>query len=58
MFKDTIYREALIEIFRNPPNRGEIKKPDLSANLNNPLCGDEIGLQLLLAKVKNRASRK
>jgi nitrogen fixation NifU-like protein len=45
-----LYRETLLEVFRNPPNKGEIKDPDLEARLVNPLCGDEIKLQLQLAE--------
>ena len=48
MIEDQLYRETLLEIFRNPKNRGEIKDPDLEARLVNPLCGDEIKLQLQL----------
>jgi len=54
MLDDQLYRESLLEIFRNPPNRGEIKNPDFEARLVNPLCGDEIKLQL---KVKNSKSK-
>ncbi len=45
-----IYREALLERLADPVNRGMIERPDLSANLVNPLCGDEVLLQL---KTKN-----
>jgi nitrogen fixation NifU-like protein len=45
-----LYRETLLEIFRNPSNRGEIKDPDLEAKLVNPLCGDEIRLQIKLGR--------
>jgi nitrogen fixation NifU-like protein len=49
MLEDQLYRETLLEIFRNPPNKGEIRDPDLEARLANPLCGDEIRIQLKLA---------
>ena len=48
MIEDQLYRETLLDIFRNPKNRGQIAKPDLEARLVNPLCGDEIKLQLQL----------
>ena len=54
MLDDQLYRESLLEIFRNPPNRGEIKNPDFEARLVNPLCGDEIKIQL---KLKHTAGR-
>ena len=43
-----LYREELLEVFRNPRNRGEITKPDLEARAINPLCGDEVRLQIRL----------
>lgn len=45
-----IYREALLERLANPVNQGKISDPDLEARLVNPLCGDEVLLQL---KVRN-----
>jgi len=50
MLEEQIYRETLLEIYRNPTNRGEITKPDLEAKLVNPLCGDEVKLQIKLEK--------
>ncbi len=47
---DLLYREELLEVFKNPQNRGEISKPTLEAKLVNPLCGDEIRLQIKLSK--------
>ncbi|OGY27209.1 MAG: hypothetical protein A2Z42_04020 [Candidatus Woykebacteria bacterium RBG_19FT_COMBO_43_10] len=57
--EDQLYRESLLEIYRNPTNRGEITKPDLEAKLVNPLCGDEIRIQIELATSKSQiASRQ
>jgi len=50
MSEDQLYRESLLEVFRNPQNRGEISSPDLEAKMVNPLCGDEIRLQIKLSK--------
>ena len=46
MSKDNLYREALLERLANPVNQGVIEEPDLEARLVNPLCGDEVLLQL------------
>ena len=54
MIEDQLYREAILDIFRNPKNRGEIQKPDLEARLMNSLCGDEIQIQLKLKTTANR----
>ncbi len=56
MIEDQIYREALLEVFNNPQNRGEIDKPDFEAMLLNPLCGDEVRLQIKLAN--NQPARR
>src|SRR4030042_5250219 len=56
--EEKLYREALLEIFRNPPNRGEITDPDLEARLVNPLCGDEIKLQLKVKSSKSKIIEK
>jgi nitrogen fixation NifU-like protein len=44
----TLYRQDIIERYRFPQYRGEIKKPDLQAEVVNSFCGDEIGLFLRL----------
>lgn len=47
---ENLYREVLLERLANPVNQGVLEKPDLEARLVNPLCGDEVLIQL---KVKN-----
>jgi nitrogen fixation protein NifU and related proteins len=41
-----IYREELMDIYRNPSNKGKLKDPSVSIDKKNPMCGDEISLQL------------
>lgn len=48
MLDDQIYRETLLDAFKNPQNRGKISKPDFEAKMVNPLCGDEVRLQIKL----------
>lgn len=43
---EQLYREAILERYSNPVNQGTIGKPTLQASLQNPLCGDEVKLQL------------
>lgn len=43
---DDFYRENILEHYRNPRNYGHLDHPDLHAEGNNPLCGDEIGIEL------------
>ncbi|MBI4281506.1 iron-sulfur cluster assembly scaffold protein [Candidatus Uhrbacteria bacterium] len=47
---DPLYREQILGHWRNPQNFGKLDHPTNEAFENNPLCGDEIGIQL---NVKN-----
>ena len=49
MANSTIYRESLLEHMRNPKNCGSIDNPDLKASAYNPLCGDELELNISLS---------
>lgn len=39
---DEIYREAILDLYRNPLNKHALIKPDIYHHENNPLCGDEV----------------
>lgn len=41
-----LYREELMDIVKNPVNRGNMDDPSVDVSKKNPLCGDEIHLQL------------
>jgi nitrogen fixation protein NifU and related proteins len=43
---DDIYREIILDHYRNPRNKGKISSPDVSIHDSNPLCGDEIDIHL------------
>jgi len=43
---DDLYRENILQHYKNPQNWGELKAPDLEAEDLNPLCGDELKVQL------------
>ncbi|MBB5173521.1 Fe-S cluster assembly sulfur transfer protein SufU [Texcoconibacillus texcoconensis] len=43
---DTLYRQVIMDHYKNPRNRGEITDGSLTVNMNNPTCGDRIQLQL------------
>ena len=45
---DDLYREILLDHYRNPRNRGPLDAANASADGSNPLCGDEITLELRL----------
>jgi nitrogen fixation protein NifU and related proteins len=43
---DALYREQILEHYKHPQNFGELDDPDLEFEDNNPLCGDELRVQL------------
>ncbi|SDH61742.1 nitrogen fixation protein NifU [Alteribacillus persepolensis] len=43
---DTLYRQVIMDHYKNPRNRGELEGETLHVNMNNPTCGDRIQLQL------------
>ncbi len=44
----TLYREHILDHYRNPRNRGVLEGADLSAELDNPTCGDVVRLDVQL----------
>ena len=46
MSVEELYREVILDHYRNPRNRGTIDHPDVFAEGNNPLCGDELTVAL------------
>ena len=44
MQEDPLYREVILEHWKNPQNYGAIKAADIEADGNNPTCGDQIHL--------------
>jgi nitrogen fixation protein NifU and related proteins len=43
---DDMYRELIIERYKNPVYRGELNPHDISFEDDNPLCGDHIRIDL------------
>ena len=41
-----IYREIILDYYRNPRNYGKIQNPDVAQKDSNPLCGDELEMHL------------
>ena len=46
---DELYREQILEHYKRPHNWGELEGADLEAEDHNPLCGDELKVQLAVA---------
>ena len=47
---DELYREQILEHYKRPHNWGELETPDLEASDHNPLCGDELTVQLAVGE--------
>lgn len=45
---DDLYREIILEHFRNPQNHGVLESPSLKAEGANPFCGDELQITIAL----------
>ncbi len=47
---DDLYREVIIEHYKNPSYRGKLDPNDFTFADNNPLCGDHIQIDLRVGK--------
>jgi nitrogen fixation NifU-like protein len=45
---DDLYRELILDHYRNPRNKGTLIAPTCKSEGYNPVCGDEIAVELLL----------
>jgi len=45
---DQLYRQVIMDHYKNPRNRGELEDDAVTVNMNNPTCGDRIQLHLKL----------
>ena len=41
---DSLYREVILDHYKNPRGHGVIDGPDAEAEGQNPLCGDEVSI--------------
>ena len=46
MALEELYREVILDHYRNPRNRQPLTVADVAAEGVNPLCGDEVSVQL------------
>jgi nitrogen fixation protein NifU and related proteins len=46
---DDLYRENILDHYKNPRNHGEIEGADAYAEGMNPLCGDEVSIFVTFA---------
>ena len=43
-----LYQEVILDHYRRPRNRGTLAEPTGTASLRNPLCGDEVDVQVAM----------
>lgn len=41
---DSLYREVILDHYKNPRGHGVVEDPDAQAEGQNPLCGDEVSI--------------
>ena len=41
-----LYQEMILDHYRRPRNKGKLESADAAVEMKNPLCGDEITLQV------------
>ncbi|HUI00338.1 MAG TPA: SUF system NifU family Fe-S cluster assembly protein [Nitrososphaerales archaeon] len=46
------YRELILDYYRNPRNFGKLDPHDIDAKDSNPLCGDEVEMQVKVSPDK------
>jgi len=47
---DQMYREVILDHYKNPHGHGVIENPDAEADGQNPLCGDEVSIYVAFAE--------
>jgi len=47
-----LYTEIILDLYKNPLNKGFIENPTHEFLRSNPLCGDEIKIQLIIENNK------
>lgn len=43
---DNLYRQVIMDHYKNPRNKGSLDEGNLTVDMNNPTCGDRIHLTL------------
>lgn len=43
---EALYREAILDHYRHPRRKGHLDAPDIHFHDTNPLCGDEVTIEL------------
>ncbi len=55
---DSLYREIILDHYKNPKNYGRLQNPDALFIKNNPFCGDEIGMEIIIGERRKAKGEK
>jgi len=55
---DDLYREIIIDHYKNPQHKGRLDKSDFSFEDENPLCGDHLQIELRVDENQNVVDAK
>ncbi len=50
---DALYRDYILDHYKNPRNFGTLDPHDLEAHDHNPLCGDEMGVHIVVRTARS-----
>jgi nitrogen fixation NifU-like protein len=45
---DDLYQDLILDHYKNRRNRGNLAAPSIAVDHNNPLCGDQVHLEVLI----------
>lgn len=48
MALEELYREVILDHYRNPRNRGTLDAPTAQGDGNNPMCGDSVHIDVVM----------
>jgi nitrogen fixation NifU-like protein len=56
---EALYREVVLDHYRKPRNREPLARPDASALVSNPVCGDQVAVEVRLedGRIREVSSR-
>lgn len=54
---NSLYQQLILEHYKSPRNKGELEDPTVDVHMANPVCGDEIRLQLSLDGDRIRSAK-
>jgi nitrogen fixation protein NifU and related proteins len=54
---EDLYRDNIIDHYQNPRNYGTLEHPDISYEDSNPVCGDELRIELQVKDGQVAAAR-